>query len=155
MELIKSIEKQAVEIKNQPPEEKIFAQLDEIRPELGLVMERTLFTPPKKPMITETELEDGKAVIDVDALFSQIYVDEAELTTNVRRLLQHQPQVSLNQVIQRYPITKGLAEVIGYLNLAAKDEKAMIDTELNEALEYRLNNDQRKRVLLPKVIFVR
>jgi hypothetical protein len=58
-------------------------------------------------------------------------------------------------VLRRYPVEKGLAEVIGYLSLAADDDKAMIDTEQEERIEIRDETGQRKWVRLPRVVFTR
>jgi hypothetical protein len=49
--------------------------------------------------------------------------------------LQRQKQVSLKQVIQSNPVTKGVAEIVGYINLSARDDKALIDNDNHENID--------------------
>ena len=155
MELIKGIEKRAVALKDDPPEEKAFTTLDELRPGIDLVMSRGLYEPTRKAVIETLDLEEGDAEVTVDALFQQVYVDETELEAQVRRLLQREPQVSLARVVQRFPVTRGIAELVGYLNIASRDDKAMVDTAQEELLTVADDRGRRRRVRLPKVVFVR
>lgn len=155
MELIRGIEKRAVRVKDAAPEARQFASVDALHPQLELVMSRGLFNPPKNPVIEQLDLTEGDAEVAVDVLFRQSYVDPDELAGKVRKLLQRSAQVSLSRVLRRYPVEKGLAEVIGYLSLAADDDKAMIDTEQEERVEIRDETGQRKWVRLPRVVFTR
>lgn len=155
MELIQGIEKQAVEMRDSAPEDKAFATLDELRPGLDLLMSRGLFEPPKNVAIEQQEITEGDAEVAVDVLFDQVYVDPAELAANVRRLLQREPQVSLARVLQRFPVTRGVAELVAYLNLASGDEKALVDTSQEETLVVADERGRRRRVRLPMVVFVR
>ena len=155
MELIRSIEKKAIRFKDDPPREKNFIELDDLHPAVELVMSRGLFTPPKNTRIKEDALREGEADIDVDVLFQLTYVDEAELAANVRRLLQRKSQVTLPEVVRRFPITKGVAELVGYLNLATKDKQAMVDPDFVERLEISTQKGGRRWVKLPRVLFTR
>jgi hypothetical protein len=155
MELIRGIEKRAVALKAKPPEDKDFSELDDLRPALDLVMSRGLFQPPKNPVIETVDLRDGETGVAVNALFQQTYVDRRELAARIKRLLQRRSQVSLSQVLQRFPAEKGVAEVVGYLSLATDDPKAMIDTESEEQLSVSDEKGRRKTVRLPTVVFTR
>ena len=155
MELIRGIEKKAVRLKGDPPLEKNFIELDELRPAIELVMSRGLFAPPKNTIITVDALSEGEADVDVEALFQLTYVDEAELAANVRRLLQRKSQITLPEVVRRFPISKGVAELVGYLNLATKDQKAMVDSAHEERLEISSPKGGRRWVRLPRVLFTR
>lgn len=155
MELVKTIEKRAVEIKDQPPEARDFAALDDVKPSLELVMSRGLFLPPKSPIISDVALTEGEAAIELSALYQQPYVDEAQLMANIRKALQTQSQVSLGQLAERYPIRKGLAEVVGYVSLATRQDRAMIADDETETVHMTAPNGQQKQVCMPKVIFVR
>ncbi len=155
MELIQGIEKRAVALRHDPPEVKTFAALNERRPGIDLVMSRGLYEPTRKSVIETLDLEEGDADVVVDALFQQVYIDEAELEAQVRRLLQREPQVSLARVVQRFPVTKGIAELVGYLNIASRDDKAMVDTAREERLSIADDRGRRRWVRLPKVVFVR
>jgi Protein of unknown function (DUF3375) len=155
MELIRSIEKHAIALKDEAPDVRQFAGLDSLHPGLELVMSRGLFQPPKSPVLETVDLSDGEADVEVSALFRQTYVDRRELAANVKKLLQRQSQVSLSQVLQRFPTEKGVAEVVGYLSLAAEDEKAMIDTGNEEQVAVNDEKGRRKSVRLPMVVFTR
>jgi hypothetical protein len=109
MELIKTIERQAVEIKDYPPSQRVFTEVDELRPHIELIMSRNLFTPPKNTLLENIDLTEGDVEFEMDALFQQSYIDEVKLAANIKRMLQRQKQVSLKQVIQSNPVTKGVA----------------------------------------------
>lgn len=155
MELIRSIERRAVEIKNQPPEARDFAYLNDLKSALELVMCRNLFVPPKNPAISGAPLTEGAAHIDVTALYGQVYVDEEDLLANIRKALQTQDQISLKQLAEQFPLCKGLAEVVGYLNLAARDGKTVIAEEETDVLHINTRGGRPRQVRLPRVIFVR
>ncbi|MEA3413523.1 MAG: DUF3375 domain-containing protein [Pseudomonadota bacterium] len=155
MELIRGIERQAVSIRNRPPDARAFAAVDELRPGIDLVMSRGLYEPSRPTVIDAIDIEEGEAGIEVDALFRQVYIDEAELEANIRRLLQKEPQVSLARVVRRFPVTRGIGELVGYLNLASRDDKAMVDVDHPETLEVSDDRGRRRRVQLPRVVFVR
>jgi len=154
MEIIKEIEKNAVEVKNSPPGDK-FASLDSIRLRLELPMDRNLFSPPLQTQLAETVLEEGMAEIRTDPLFNQIYVDEEQLKSNIRKALQSSSQISLKNLLLEYPLQKGLAELVSYLNIGTGDAKAMIDDSCRESIMVRTNEGGSRMIRLPRIIFVR
>ncbi len=153
--LIKEIEKRAIEIKDSPPRERIFATMNGLKPGLNLVMSRGLFIPAKNPTISDTPLTAGEAAVDTDALYEQVYVDEKELQAHINKALRTRSQISLAELVECYPIDKGLAEVVAYLNLASKDARAMIADEEIETLALAIENDRFRQINLPRVIWVR
>lgn len=155
MELIQGIERQAVRIKEQPPPQRIFAEVNELRPHIELLMSRSLFAPPKNTVLENIDLTEGDAELEMEALFQQSYIDEEQLAANIQRMLQRQKQVSLKQVIQTNPVTKGVAEVVGYINLAARDDKAMIDNEYQENIDIGEETATQKRLTLPRIFYTR
>ncbi len=158
MDLIRGIERRAVAVREHPPEPRDFMVVDELRPNLDLVMARSLFRPPRNPVIAEQALEAGEVEVEVDALFRQTVVDETELEDQVRRLLQTRPQVSLAEVIEQYPVRHGVAEVVGYLNLATREGgalRATVDEGSGERVSFELADARRRVVRLPRVIFLR
>ena len=155
MELIREIEKSAIEVKANAPGDKVFATLDETRPHLEIVMNRTLFTPPINPVIDETSLTAGTADMDVDVLYSQNHIDEEKLRANIRKALCTASQISLAGVIEHFPVEKGLAEAVAYLKIASNDEKALIDEKACEIILISGDGDKAKTVKMPLIIFVR
>ncbi len=155
MEIVKSIEKKAIALKEQLPQKGDFAELDDIKPTLDLIMARGLFMVPKNPVIDDADIAEGRADFDVSALYQQNYVDEAELKANIRRALQTRNQVSLGQVVAEHPIAKGLAEVVTYVELAHKEPNALVLNEQTEKLSFAVGNGITRSVELPKIIFIR
>jgi Protein of unknown function (DUF3375) len=155
MDLVRGIEKLAVAIKDAPPLVRDFAELDDVKPDIDLVMSRTLFVPPQSPLIDATPVTAGEADIDALALYRQNYVDEAQLRANIRQALQSRSQISLRQLVEEFPVSKGLAEVVTYLNLADNDDKALVAEAETETLTVAGENGRTRKIELPKIIFTR
>src|SRR5690606_12767670 len=85
-DIIKEIEGQAIRIKDNPPMEKAFLELED-RPLLDFVLERPLFSPPQNPVITDQLIEEGEANIDMANLYEQQYINSEELQANIREML--------------------------------------------------------------------
>jgi hypothetical protein len=98
-------------------------------------------------------VEQADATIVTDALFEQVYVDQARLTGNLRRALQTRSQASLAAVIAAHPIEQGLAELATYLKLATQDVAAMIDDERTESITWTGSDGRQRQAILPMVIF--
>jgi len=130
-----------------------FTAIDEPAPEMRLPMERLLYAPPFKAAIREVPIDESEAAIASDALFEQVYVDQARLASSIRRALQTRPQVSLAALVAEAPIEQGLAELATYLKLATDDAGAAIDDERSEQVEWVDDKGRRRRATLPLVIF--
>jgi len=152
MELIRQVEQKALAMRGQVPDAD-FASIDAAGPDTGLPMERLLYTPPFKADLRAAVVEQADATIVADALFEQVYVDQARLTGNLRRALQTRRQVSLAAVIAAYPIEQGLAELATYLKLATQDVAAMIDDERTESITWTGSDGRQRQAILPMVIF--
>lgn len=99
-----------------------------------LTMERPLFNPPLKVAFEKTTVEDGLAAADTNVLFEQFYVDPEELKNNVRTMLRNRSQVSLSELLAHHRATKGMAEILGYMQIAAADSRHYVNHEQNEEL---------------------
>ncbi|GAA4334832.1 DUF3375 domain-containing protein [Flaviaesturariibacter amylovorans] len=99
-----------------------------------LFMERPLFTPPIKIAFQQTIVEEGRAESTPNALFEQFYIDMEELRNNVKALLRTHPQVSLSQLLDQCKPTKGVAELLGYIQIATSEAKHYINNEKEEAI---------------------
>jgi hypothetical protein len=73
-DIIKKIEINAIRVKDHPPVEKAFCELED-KPQLAFFMERPLFSPPKNPVIANNTIEEGKAHVDMSDLYEQQYID--------------------------------------------------------------------------------
>ena len=155
MELIKNIEKQAIAVKDHSQLSEFYSEVSDLKPSVELFMSRTLFMPPKNPIINDVKLLQGISDIEIDALYQQIYVDEAELLENIAKALQTHSQISLTQLLNIFPLRKGLAELITYIHLADKSTKATINTTNEETIALISSIGIHKHIKLPQIIFTR
>jgi hypothetical protein len=155
MAIIHEIEKQAIAIKQQPPKEKDFMVLADTKAQIELPMSRTLFRPPNRPSLASAALLSGIAEFDTDLLYSQHYVDVALLQSRIRKCLQHQPQVTLEEICQQFPLEKGLSELVTYLNLASYENGAVVETDKEVEIDWLNADGIKKSALMPRIIFTR
>lgn len=154
-DLIRSVEKHAIELKEivDPNQEIIF--LNETKAVFDLVMSRGLYIPPSNPIIADEILLEGQSAEATDPLFQQIAVDERELRQNVDDMLESRDQVSLSEVLERFPPRHGLAEVVVYLKIAVADSRALIDETRAENLQICRLDGRTRTICAPRVIFTR
>jgi len=122
----------------------------------SFVMERPLFNPPIKIAFEKTIVEDGLAEADTSALFEQFYVDIEELRSNIKYLLKSKSQISLSELLHHFRPTKGIAEVLGYIQIATNEGNHYINRDQLEDLVVE-NKDTSKAYHLqaPLIIFNR
>jgi hypothetical protein len=129
MALATEIKQLAVSVVESPPADKDFYYLEGM-PDLDMPMDRPLWSPPVRHNFAQIEPEVGEldlTTTNLEALFAQFYVDEGRLRRQVAILLQQGDRVTLGAVVARYPLEKGLAELITYVALASRDDVHEID----------------------------
>ena len=126
MQIIRHVEKNALAVRDCIPKD-VFMELDEFGPTVGLIMDRLLFTPPFRLKLTQQIITEGDQSLAADALFEQVHVDRSRLMAHIRWALQTRDQVSVADLVECFPLTQGLAELVAYLSLAADDDAAVID----------------------------
>jgi len=99
-------------------------------------MERPLYAPSVKPQISDVALESGDAAIDASALYTQIVVDKARLTGNIRHALRARSQVNLAELCRLRLLRHGLAELVAYLQLASDDFNAVVNEEVVDTVAW-------------------
>ena len=115
----------------------------EILPKVQLPMERRLFAPPKKTRLDSPELVAGDGTSgSIAAIFDQVVVDKEKLKANVQDCLNKQEQVTLAEVLAVHPLELGLAELLGYMVLASKEQAADFAEDRLEQLVF--SRDGRK-----------
>jgi hypothetical protein len=121
-----------------------------------ILMERPLFSPPVKVSFTETIIQDGKAEADTNILFEQFYINIDELRNNVKAVLRSRSQIPLSELLEHYQATKGIAEILGYMQIATGDSRHYINNEQTEQINV-FNSDNGKSYSLktPLIIFNR
>jgi len=154
MELIRSLERKAVSVRKNPPRQSGMS-LDMPVPELNLVMDRPLFSPPLRPEIhDEVKLADD-GLIDTDALFDQAHVDRQALEAGIRRALQDRDQISLAELLEVQPLEQGLAELVTYLAIAAEDGAGLIDDSKIQTVTWHQADGRQRQARMPLVVFSR
>jgi hypothetical protein len=119
-------------------------------------MERPLYSPPVKPVISAEVRTGDERGITADPLFAQIIIDKARLKANIRRVLQGRNQVTLAEVLRECPLTQGLAEVITYFAIAGADHRqAIFDDNVSERICWLDDQDRQRCATLPRIIFNR
>jgi len=156
MQVLQTIEINALAVRQAMPPGPAFMTLEQTAPTINLPMERPLYSPPVKPVIT-AEVRDGDdRGITADPLFEQIIIDKAKLKANIRRALQGRNQVTLAEVLQECPLTQGLAEVITYFAIAGADHrKAIFAENISEKICWHDDKDRQRCATLPRIIFNR
>jgi hypothetical protein len=121
-----------------------------------LIMERPLFKPPVKIIFQDAEILEGESDAETDALCSQFFIDIEILKGNIKSLLKHKSQVSLEEVLSHYKSSKGMAEVLGYMQIATRENKHHINYDKKQELAIE-NNETGKhfKVEIPIVNFNR
>ncbi|MEX2233516.1 MAG: DUF3375 family protein, partial [Cyclobacteriaceae bacterium] len=122
----------------------------------NLLMERPLFSPPIKAVFEQTSIEEGKADADTNILFEQFFVDIEALRNNIKTALRSKSQVSLAGLLNLYEPTKGVAEVMGYIQIASGDSKHYINNEKTEDLVVKnIDTGKQYQLKAPLIIFNR
>lgn len=158
MDILHGIEANALALRDAPPAGQ-FMQIDETGADIELPMERPLYTPPVKPLISDVVLEHGDEDMDAAVLFSQVVIDKAVLSRHVRNALQERSQITLRELIEGRPLQHGLAELIVYLQLANDAFKAVVDEDAVEIIMWKSadNNGSGpiRQARMPRIIFMR
>ncbi len=157
-ELCAKIKHLAFEHVKHPPNIEKFIIL-EAEPSVQLFMDRPLWSPSEETQF-ESPLNIGaETVMDIAEmaeLFNQCYVDESLLEIRLSNLLETAENVTLSEVLQSYPATKGIGEVLTYLRLAAEKPYASINTEQFEFIDIDLyRNDSQVRLRIPQAVYRR
>lgn len=92
--------------------------------------------------------------LDLESLMNLVstkHINRKELLNNIETILNDTSQVSLSEVLTKYPVTKGLAEVLGYISLVQTTDKFYINQNEIEYLKFDFENE--KYLKAPQVIF--
>jgi len=152
---IEQIESRLLEYKDLIDPQQTFMEIDDVfRP--TFLMARPLFTPPLKISFEATAVLDGIADADTTVLFEQFYVDMDELRNNVTTLLRSRSQVALSELLAHYQPTKGIAEILGYMQIATADNRHYINNDQTEQLTVtNADSGQSYPLKAPLIVFNR
>lgn len=150
---IEQIENLLIEFKENVDAQESWMEIDGLF-KSAFTMERPLFAPPVKVSFENTDVQDGMAAADTSILFEQFYVDIEELKNNIKHLLRNKSQVALSELLDYYKPTKGVTEVLGYIQIATSEGKHYVNRDQQEKLAIE-NRDSGKiyHLQAPIIIF--
>ena len=158
MDILHGIETKALELRQSPPRDPFMFIASPVA-DVRLPMERRLYRPPAKPLIADVELDAGDEDVDASALFAQVLIDKPRLARHVRNALQTRSQVTLRELCELQPLQHGLAELVGYLELAGETFRTTVDEAVPEPISWhgaRADGEPTwRQARVPRVIFVR
>ena len=86
---------------------------------------------------------------ELPELFSPYVVDKNELRERIEGLLEEKNQVSLKEILDTFPLEKGLSELLAYFSLADGDRNHIFDTDTVELIEF--DYKQNKYIEIPQI----
>ena len=102
-EILDSIEKKAVDLREDPPEKESFMELDDYKPGLNLPMTQPLFKPPEENALVSLIESGDEEDVDTSRLYDLVMVDKARLLGNIDMELEDRSQIRLQEVIEAHP----------------------------------------------------
>lgn len=157
LDLVAAIKKAALETRHDPPEERMFVQLDG-PPAIDLPMERPLWEPGERPSFENQPVQETALTmddIDLDGLFDLFAVEREQLEARISDILAEEGQVTLRRVLDEFPIEKGLTELLVYMVIAASDNRHVVDDRISETVTVSRSARPPRRVSMPRIIFSR
>ena len=130
------------------------SRLPSMRAEIALPLERPLHTPRAKQRFnsTATTEDDDIAADALTDLFDVTHIDLAVLRVAVAETVTaNGGYATLAQVIGAHPLTEGLAELVGYLQVS--DDEATLHTDRRETVEWVDEEGRRRRADVPLILF--
>ena len=86
-------------------------------------------------------------------LFNPNLIDRKGLVKNIRTSLKEKDEISLQEIIDRFPLQKGLGELVAYITLADQSITVHVDDSLTDDLLFDV--EQGKYLEAPRIIFKR
>jgi len=154
LELTQNIEQSALFIKEDIPKSKKFISIAGNKTEINSIFSKTLYRP-KKAQNFVKEIVDKVEELDMEGFYNIFFVDELELTRNIQKELLKTVQIKLSEIVKKYPIKKGVAELVGYISLAKNGDNVMINESQKETIMISDTQGNMKKIKIPKIVFVR
>ena len=156
IELIKEIKQFAVQIKDTPPNNRDFL-IVEGKPQIEMIMERPLWDMSKGPELKKIDPEEGSSdSVDLKLLYEQFSVDKEELRLRIDNMLNDNSQITLRSIVERFPVDRGLTEMLAYVDIALKRERTLINEDICDSMIlWNKNSNRYFKIELPQIIFCR
>lgn len=127
----------------------------ETRAEINMPLERPLGVE-RKVVDYDLKVEDFKDEADWEsmaALFNPLQINPKALLKQVQVLMTDRSQVTLQEVLRHYPLTKGLGEVVGYFSLLNHSAKFFVNDKEREQIVF--DKEKGKYIEIPQIIFTK
>ena len=142
--------------------EKDFVTL-EFLPEIFLPMERPLWDHAMDSHFTTSlievgENEDTLKQTQLQELRKSFYLNPEELKKKILSLMTDRNEISLKEVLQHFPLEKGITEAIAYLDIAEKNPVHSINTEKRERFDFKSQGGTHNgigKLSLPQVVYLK
>jgi len=154
IDILRSIEARALRLR-ETRVIPVTTELAALSPAIQLPLERPLYTPVKKARLTSDNVKDAAEETDPTALFEQVHVDPEPLRGGVRQALRGQPQIGLAELVARYPLNQGAAELVTYLALQDETFAIVYDEQHREQITWSQADGRQRTATLPRVTFAR
>ncbi len=154
LELCKTIEQKALKIKTNIPTKKEFTSIDGAKVSINSVFEKSLYSP-KMANEFRADLKDEGLEIDLDSFYDIFFIDEEKLKSNINYFLQIKPQCTLIEVVEKFPIKKGISELVSYLSIAKNSKNSVVMSDKKEKIIIEDEKQNKKSVIIPKIIFIK
>ena len=151
-QLITSIEKLAIEIKDEPPKTSIL-EINTFQPKIQLPLERPLFTRPVQLKVINEAIEEGCFDEDDHLLFNQVHIDKQVLVDQIQAILEFQSSVTLPEILQIYPLEYGLGELLLYLQIANDEDYGTVSNLNYDSILWLDQDEQIRKTQIPNIIF--
>jgi hypothetical protein len=159
-DLLVTVQQLALKIATNPPTDENFWTV-EGKPDVYLVMSRGLHLltePEAQAFLLEdfTDLTTADLDAEMDDLYLQFYVDEDILKERIARALERAVAITLTDLIELYPVMKGVPEIVVYISIAARSECHSIDYNALDSIEIAsLEPGRQLKLTLPQIVFRR
>lgn len=172
--LIREFEANAHKIEDETrKQEKNFTALDSFQAQISPLFSRNLYHPKQQELLdSNIQPQDESPDVDLSRLFEVSHIDEFALQRQISQcLVQNHGQVTLAQVIEKFPVQYGLDEVLTYVKLACEQTvSANINEQKQQTISWEIDEPsiannistnklpayKPRRVLkLPTITFVR
>lgn len=122
---------------------------------IDLVFNRPLFTPPEKLKFAKNEPKEGVAAGDNESLYTQFEISLADLKKNIKSALKNRDQITFTEFVKEYKIQKGVAEVVGYVEIATQEKNKHIvkNDDFDVIAIGNSRTNKRYKIKVPQIIF--
>lgn len=113
------------------------------------------FKPPEKINFNNTSFEEGVNTTTNAALFEQFEISIPQLKNNIRTALKNKTYIPFLDFVRDFRITKGLAEVVAYVDIASTEKnRHIVKSDEFDTIEVLNTTTKRTfKVKVPQIIF--